>query len=135
MVLRFLLDTDTCIYIRKKKPPAVLARFEKSQAGEIAMSVISYGELVHGALKSVQSERAMTDLSRLNELIPVLPLPASAGECYGAICATLAAEGNMIGANDLWIAAHALASGLTLVTNNEREFRRVKNLKIENWAK
>jgi len=105
------------------------------EAGEIGMSVITYGELVYGALKHDQSERALSELNRLAELIPVLPLPTEAGDAYGTIRGKLAGSGQIIGPNDLWIAAHALVSDLTLVTNNEREFKRVKDLKIENWAK
>jgi tRNA(fMet)-specific endonuclease VapC len=67
--------------------------------------------------------------------LPALPLPETAGEAYGTIRAELAAKGEMIGNNDLWIAAHAVAAGLTLVTNNEKEFRRVRGLKLQNWAK
>jgi len=67
-------------------------------------------------------------------LLPVMALPSRAGEFYGSIRAALSAEGSMIGNNDLWISAHAKAVGLTLVTNNEREFRRVSGLKVQNWA-
>ena len=132
---RFLLDTNICVYIREKKPLKVLARFEEVDPGSLAMSAITYGELVYGALRSIRPERAMLDLSRLATLISVLPLPVNAGETYGALRATLVRKGEVIGPNDLWIAAHALASGLTLVTNNEREFKRVEGLKVENWAK
>lgn len=132
---RYLLDTDTCIYIRRKRPAKVLARFEKAEPGEVGISVITYGELAYGAAKSSERERAETGLARLTELLPVLPLPERAGAAYGAIRAALAATGALIGPNDLWIAAHAMASGLVLITNNVREFRRVKGLAIENWTR
>jgi tRNA(fMet)-specific endonuclease VapC len=135
MAPRYLLDTDICIYIRRKQPPKILARFEKLEAGEVGISVITYGELAYGAAKSAEPERAKSGLERLIAVLPVLPLPENAGKAYGAIRAALATKGTLIGPNDLWIAAHAMASGLTLVTNNEREFKRVKDLKIENWAK
>jgi tRNA(fMet)-specific endonuclease VapC len=77
---------------------------------------------------------APTRLSALIDLLPVLPLEKSAGHTYSEIRAELELNGEMIGNNDLWIAAHALAAGLTLVTNNEREFRRVRGLKVQNWA-
>ena len=77
---------------------------------------------------------ALDRLRELLRLLPALALPESAGEDYGSIRAGLASKGEMIGNNDLWIAAHALAAGLTLVTNNEREFRRVRGLKVQNWA-
>lgn len=132
---RYLLDTDICIYIRRKRPPGILARFEALQPGDIGISVITYGELAYGAAKSAEPGRAHAGLTRLIELLAVLALPEETGRAYGAIRAALAAKGNTIGPNDLWIAAHAMTSGLVLVTNNEREFKRVKGLKIENWAK
>jgi len=83
----------------------------------------------------VSLELCAQALRRLSKLLVVLPMPEDAGRTYGVIRAALAAKGNSIGPNDLWIAAHALAAGLILVTNNEREFKRVKGLKLENWAK
>ena len=135
MAVRYLLDTDICIYIRRKRPPKILARFERLQPGEVGISVVTYGELAYGAAKSAEHERATSGLQRLIELLPVLPLPEESGKLYGTIRAALAVKGSLIGPNDLWIAAHAIASGLILVTNNVREFKRVKGLKIENWAK
>ncbi|HMI95948.1 MAG TPA: type II toxin-antitoxin system VapC family toxin [Micropepsaceae bacterium] len=134
MVLRYLLDTNTCIYIRGKQPK-IVSRFEKLDPGEVGISVIAYGELAYGVSKSKQSDRAIAGLERFIASIPVLPMPIEAGEAYGHLRAALEEKGEIIGPNDLWIAAHALVSGLTLVTNNEREFKRVKDLKFENWTK
>jgi tRNA(fMet)-specific endonuclease VapC len=134
MDARFLLDTNICIHIRRQRPPAVLARFQRLKPGEAVLSVITYGELVYGAEKSQTREQAMRQLAELVGLLPVMALPSLAGECYGAIRAALEAKGEMIGNNDLWIAAHAKAAELTLVTNNEREFRRILGLKIQNWV-
>ncbi len=131
---RFLLDTNICIYIRQARPLEVLQRFRKLRPGEATLSVITYGELLYGAAKSRQVETARERLRELTRLLPALPLPESAAETYGVIRAELESKGQMIGNNDLWIAAHALASGLTLVTNNEKEFRRVRGLKVQNWA-
>ena len=131
---RYLLDTNICIYIRARRPPAIRARFEKLEPGEAALSVITYGELLFGAEKSEDRPLSMRRLAELSSAIPVLSLPDGAAQTYGAIRAALEPKGRMIGNNDLWIAAHARASGLVLVTNNEREFRRVPGLKIENWA-
>jgi tRNA(fMet)-specific endonuclease VapC len=133
-VPRYLLDTDICIYIRRAQPAKILSRFERLKPGDAAISVITYGELAYGAAKSATPEKAVSALQRLIEALPMLPLPSEAGVSYGYIRAALAPKGRLIGPNDLWIAAHALAAGLILVTNNEREFRRVKDLKIENWA-
>lgn len=134
MAARLLLDTNICIYIRRRRPATVLARFRQLQPGEAVLSVITYGELAYGAEKSQFREQARRQLAELAGLLRVMDLPMHAGEFYGSIRAALAAEGGMIGNNDLWIAAHAKAAGLVLVTNNEREFRRVPGLKIQNWA-
>ena len=134
MDARFLLDTNICIYIRRRRPPAVLARFQYLKPGEAVLSVITYGELVYGAEKSQFRERASRQLAELASLLPVMELPLRAGEFYGSIRAALEADGCTIGNNDLWIAAHAKAASLILVTSNEREFRRVQGLHIQNWA-
>ncbi|MBI1732493.1 MAG: type II toxin-antitoxin system VapC family toxin [Gammaproteobacteria bacterium] len=134
MAARFLLDTNICIYIRQRRPPGVLARFRKLTPGEAALSVVTCGELLYGAEKSRQREIALARLTDLTSLLPVLPLPENAAQEYGEIRAELEAKGDLIGGNDLWIAAHARASSLVLVTNNEREFRRVPGLKVQNWA-
>jgi tRNA(fMet)-specific endonuclease VapC len=134
METRFLLDTNICIYIRQSRPEQVLRRFRRLRAGEAALSVITYGELMYGAQKSALRAAALQRLRELVTLLPAMPLPEAAAEAYGTIRARLEASGEMIGNNDLWIAAHALAANLILVTNNEREFRRVQGLKIQNWA-
>ena len=134
MDARFLLDTNICIYIRRRRPPAVLAHFQRLKPGEAVLSVITYGELVYGTEKSQFREQANRQLAELAGLLPVMALPPSAGEFYGSMRAALEVRGGMIGNNDLWIAAHAKAAGLILVTSNEREFRRVQGLEIQNWA-
>ena len=134
MEMRFLLDTDIFIFIRQKRPENVFQRFRSLQPGEAAISIITYGELFYAAAKSVRRTEAFARLGAITELLAILPLPKSAGESYGEIRAELESSGEMIGNNDLWIAAHALASGLTLVTNNEKEFRRVRGLKVQDWA-
>ncbi len=132
---RYLLDTNICIYIRQSKPEEVLRRFRRLRPGEAVLSVITYGELLFGAAKSTQRAAARERLRELVRLLPALALPESAAETYGAVRADLESKGEMIGNNNLWIAAHALAMGLTLVTNNESEFRRVRGLKVQNWAR
>jgi tRNA(fMet)-specific endonuclease VapC len=91
--------------------------------------------MAYGARRTVHPKRGLFGLRRLLVIIPVLPMPENAGETYGAIRAALENRGEPMGSNDLWIAAHAIASNLILVTNNEREFKRVSGLKFENWAK
>jgi tRNA(fMet)-specific endonuclease VapC len=130
-----MLDTNICIYIRRRHPEQVMARLNRLKAGEAALSVITYGELLYGAEKSPHPARASRDLEELASLIKVLPLPLEVAGMYGAIRAQLEAKGEMIGTNDLWIAAHAKAMDLILVTNNEREFKRVVGLKMQNWTR
>ena len=131
---RYLLDTNICIYIAKHQPPEVRERSARHGADELAMSVITYGELRFGAEKSQARERALASLAGLARLIRVVPLPPTAAEHYGQIRAELQRAGQPIGNNDLWIAAHARAEGWVLVTNTEREFVRVGGLVVENWV-
>src|ERR1700736_6361369 len=121
MDARFLLDTNICIHIRRRRPPEVLARFQRLRPGEAVISVITYGELIYGVEKSQFREQATKQLMELVGLLPAMELPSQAGQFYGAIRAALEVQGETIGNNDLWIAAHARAAGLTLVTNNEHE--------------
>jgi tRNA(fMet)-specific endonuclease VapC len=132
---RYLLDTDTFVYIRRGRPEKARARFRRLQVGEAVMSVISYGELICGIAKKKAGPEPLLRLEELTQIVRVIPLMPETATVYGAIRAALSSKGEMIGGNDLWIAAHALASNLVLVTNNEREFRRVPDLKIENWTK
>jgi tRNA(fMet)-specific endonuclease VapC len=130
---RFLLDTNICIYIRQK-PEEVLRRFRTLKQGEAVLSVITFGELLYDAEKSAQRPAALGLLRELAQMLPVLGLPETAAEAYSTIRAELEVKGQMIGNNDLWIAAHAKAAGFTLVTNNEQGFRRVRGLKVQNWG-
>jgi tRNA(fMet)-specific endonuclease VapC len=134
MATRFLLDTDICIYVSKNKSDKLLNRFHSLERAEAAISVVTLGELLFGAIKRGKFAKERDKWQELLQLIPVLPMPVLASENYGAIRADLEARGKIIGNNDLWIAAHAMAAELTLVTNNVKEFRRVRGLKVENWA-
>ena len=132
--LRYLLDTNICIYIAKQRPPSVAKRFARLTTGSVGMSLITFGELRYGAEKSNQRVQALDTLSRLEALIPVITPDAAVGERYGLIRAVLERAGTPIGNNDLWIAAHALSLGVTLISNNPREFERVPKLKLDNWV-
>ena len=132
--MRYLLDTDICVFLARRKAPGVLARFRDLRPGDVGMSVITHLEMVHGAWKSLRREENLGRIEELESLIPVLPLDASAGLHYGQVRAELERKGSPIGAYDLLIAAHALSLGLTLVTNNVREFRRIPQLRVENWV-
>jgi len=134
MAIHYLLDTNICIYIAKHNPAAVRARFEQLSADVLAMSVITLGELQHGAEKSQARAKALAALRQLQNVVQVAPLTEAAGQHYGQIRSVLERKGQPIGNNDLWIAAHARAEGWVLVTNDEREFCRVDDLAIENWV-
>lgn len=132
--LRYLVDTNILIYLANRRSAAVAARFARLRPGEIAMSCVTYGELRYGAEKSVKRADALEILERLAERIAVLPLDVAASAEYGRIRKDLQKAGRPLGNNDMWIAAHAIAEELILVTNNEREFARVAGLKLENWV-
>ncbi len=134
MELHYLLDTNICIYIAKQKPVSVLSKFEQLNVGSVGMSIITYGELLYGAQKSQFPKKTISFLEELVSLIPPLPLPTDAAKYYGEVRSKLEKQGKPIGNNDLWIASHALAMKLVLVTNNLKEFSRVSKLKLENWV-
>ncbi len=132
--MQYLLDTNICIYISKHKPASVLAHFQTLSVGSVGMSVITYGELWYGIRKSTQFARSAKLLEALTALVPVLPFSANVAKFYGDVRAQLTAQGQPIGNNDLWIAAHALSEKLILVSNNLKEFSRVPGLHCENWV-
>ena len=131
----YMLDTDICIYIMKKKPKNVLKYFMRLQPGELFMSVISFAELMNGAKKSRQVEDNVARLYELAELLEIKAFDQKAAIAYGDIRSVLEKKGKIIGSNDLLIAAHALSLDSILVTNNEKEFSRIDGLKIENWTR
>jgi tRNA(fMet)-specific endonuclease VapC len=132
---RYLLDTDIFIHLRRGRSRSVIDRFDRLQPGDAAISVISYGELIYGTEKSTRREDARQLIDEMMRLVPPLALPPMAAEIYGTIRADLERKGMIIGHNDLWIAAHAKAAGLILVTANERELARIPDLTVENWAR
>jgi tRNA(fMet)-specific endonuclease VapC len=133
--MNYLLDTDICIYIINKKPPAVLKRVQSKQPGQIAISTITLAELEYGVVRSRDPDR--NRIALLEFLLP-FAIPdfdqAAAAEC-GRIRSLLESQGRPIGPMDLLLAAQAKSHNLILVTNNEKEFTRVDGLRIENWAK
>ena len=128
-----LLDTNICIYIINKRPPQVAAHFEGLVYGDVAVSSITGAELAFGVAKS-GSARNQDALEKFLAPLDVLPFDAAAMYAYGTLRAQLQARGQPIGALDTLIAAHALALGATLVTNNLAEFARVPGLACENWV-
>lgn len=132
--MRFLLDTNICIYIIKQKPQKVLQRFNAYQVGDIGISAITVAELELGIQKSqfpVRNQQALTQF-----LLPltIVDFDRTAALVYGNIRARLEKQGTLIGSLDTLIAAHALSLQATLVTNNVKEFSRVPNLQLDNWV-
>ena len=132
--MRYLLDTNICIYLSKRSHPGLLAKLAKIPVNEAGISVVTYGELVYGAFKSERRKENLQTIGEFIEAFQPLPMPIEAGQAYGRIKENLREKGQIIGENDLWIASHVLAQDYILVTNNIREFKRIKGLKIENWA-
>lgn len=129
-----MLDTDICIYIIKRKPKSVLKRLESIAPDQVVMSAITFAELMNGAKKSERVKKNVDRLNALSELIEIRSFDQKAAVTYGDIRSNLEKRGQVIGANDLLIAAHALSLGWTLVTNNEKEFKRIRDLRVENWV-
>lgn len=132
-MLRYLLDTNIVIYVIKRRPLQALELFNQ-QAGRMAISAITLAELMHGAEKSSKPPANLAVVEDFCSRLEVLAYGAKAAQHYGSIRAVLERQGQTIGINDLHIAAHARSEGLTLVTNNVREFERVEALQLENWA-
>ena len=130
---RYMLDTDTCFYIMKRTSDLLLKRLKKTPVRDVCISVITKSELLYGVEVSPRRQQDHEALTAFLRYVEVLDFPEEAAPHYGSIRAHLRMSGTMIGANDLFIAAHARSLGLTLVTNNTREFGRVQNLAIENW--
>jgi tRNA(fMet)-specific endonuclease VapC len=132
-MLRYLLDTNICIYVIKRRPESLLERFNRN-ASHLAISSITLAELLHGAEKSSDPERILAVVEDFCSRLEVLAYGAKAAQHYGQIRSGLERRGTPIGVNDLHIAAHARSEGLTLVSNNLREFERVDGLLYENWV-
>lgn len=133
-MLRYMLDTDTCSYIMRRSSESLLKRLQRTPVSDICISVITKSELLFGVEVSPHRQKDEAALAAFLRYVDVLDFPDEASAHYARIRAELKMRGGMIGANDLFIAAHASSLGLTLVTNNTREFRRVRNLMIENWV-
>ena len=131
-MIKFLLDTNIVIYVIKQRPISALEVFNRHQ-GRMAISAITLAELVHGCEKSQFPARNLNVLEDFCSRLVVLPYTPEAAYHYGSIRSSLEQAGQPIGVNDLHIAAHARSQGLTLVTNNTREFERVPGLLIDNW--
>jgi tRNA(fMet)-specific endonuclease VapC len=133
--MKYMLDTNICIYIIKQKPQKVIRRFKESKISDIGVSSITLSELEYGVMKSVKPEQNRIALAQFIAPIEILFYDDTAAQHYGEIRAYLERQGTPIGSLDMLIAAHARSLNSILITNNETEFKRVSNLKIKNWAK
>lgn len=132
--MKFMLDTNTCIYIIKQKPPKALKHFKAYSVGEIGISSITLAELRFGVEKSQYIQKNQEALDAFILPLEIADFDEKAAKSYGEIRASLEKAGNLIGSMDMLIGAHALSLGLTLVTNNTREFRKIKHLKVIDWT-
>ena len=130
----WLLDTNICIYLIKRRPEAVQVRLRELDIAMVAVSSITVAELQYGVAKSARPDQNALALAAFLAPIGVEAFDDGAAAAYGPVRAALERAGTPIGSLDLLIAAHALTLGRTLVTNNAREFNRVAGLKVENWA-
>lgn len=132
--MKFILDTNTCIYIIKQKSPKVLKHFKAYSVGDIGISSITLAELRYGVAKSQYIQKNQEALDEFILPLEIADFDEKAAIAYGEIRASLEKVGNPIGSMDMLIGAHALSLGLTLVTNNVREFKQIKNLKVSDWS-
>ena len=132
--MNFMLDTNICIYIIKRKPLNVLERFKQTEISQIGISAITLSELSYGVSKSSKPAQNQMALAQFIAPLEILPYDDNAAQYYGNLRTLLEKQGTTIGSLDMLIAAHALSVACTLVTNNTKEFSRIPNLKIENWV-
>lgn len=132
-MLKYMLDTNIAIYVIKNRPLNALATFNR-HAGQICISAIALAELLHGAEKSAKPEHNLRQVEDFVSRLDIQEYGSKAAAHYGDIRANLERKGTPIGVNDLHIAGHARSEGLTLVTNNLREFERVEGLRLDNWV-
>ena len=132
--MRYMLDTNICIYAIKHKPEKVFQKLKEVDPSDVCISSVTYAELVHGVEKSAAIDKNRLALSMLLANIEIPDFDVDAADCYGKIRADLEKKGTPIGSLDMMIAGHAKSLGYTVVTNNVKEFKRVSDLIIENWA-
>ncbi|MCC5839709.1 MAG: type II toxin-antitoxin system VapC family toxin [Opitutales bacterium] len=132
--MKFLLDTNFCIYVIKERPEKVFRKFRRLEVGQVAISSITYAELCFGVRKSRRPAQNESALQQFTSPLEIVPFSPEAALAYGEIRAELERLGKPIGPLDTLIAAHAKSLGFTLVTNNVAEFSRVPGLRIQNWA-
>jgi len=133
--MKYMLDTNICIYLIKKRPVHVLDHLQQLDISEVGISSITLSELEYGVEKSLLKEQNKIALAKFTAPLETMPYDNLAAATYGKVRTTLEKKGTPIGALDILIAAHAISLNVTLVTNNEKEFRKIPSLKIQNWVK
>jgi tRNA(fMet)-specific endonuclease VapC len=133
--MKYLIDTNICIYIMNKRPNDIIKKFKEVEPGEIGISAITVSELQYGAVKSQYRNKNEIRLQEFLTPFEILNYDQNAALTYGDIRSQLEKQGRPIGPLDLLIAAHAMSLDLTLITNNVKEFKRIKKLKVENWVR
>ncbi len=134
-MIRYMLDTDICSYIIKERPLLVLERFKQVKMEQICISVITYAELIYGVENSSSKKVNRAVIDDFSRYLDIINWDKKAAEHYGNIRACLQSKGTIIGAMDMMIAAHSRSKNMTLVTNNDKHFKRVPKLRVENWTK
>jgi len=129
-----MLDTNICIYIIKNKPQNVREKFKEFDIGDLVLSSITVSELYYGVYKSEHVEKNLLALEHFLKPFDIFEYDIKASVAYGKIRADLEKRGQIIGGLDMMIAAHALSCNIILVTNNTKEFQRVKELRLDNWV-
>ncbi len=134
-MIKYMLDTNICIYIIKRKPENVIDRFRQTKISQVGISSITLSELEYGIAKSSKPDQNQFALAQFLAPMEILSYDDEAAQKYGRLRSFLEKQGTPIGSLDMLIAAHALAIDCILVTNNEKEFNRVPNLNLDNWVK
>ena len=133
-MIKYLIDTNICIYIMNRRPIEIIHKFKQFDVGEIGVSTITVSELQYGVAKSKNYRLNEQRIEEFLSPLEILPYDEIAAGIYGDIRLQLEKSGEPIGPLDLLIAAQALNRNLVLITNNDKEFKRVNNLKVENWG-
>lgn len=132
--MKYMLDTNICIYLIRQKPEKVLHHFKANSVGDVGISSITLAELSYGMEKSRQVRKNRQALDEFTLPLEVADFDEEAASAYGTVRAALEKAGAPVGSMDMLIGAHALSLGVTLVTNNMSEFKQIKNLKVVDWS-
>ena len=132
--MKYLIDTNICIYIMNNHPSEVLEKFKHVSVGEVGISSVSVSELYYGAFKSKEIKQNIKRLEEFLYPFEIVAYDECASREYGKVRSQLEKKGQVIGPLDMLIAAHAISRKLTVITNNTKEFKRIRSLRVENWV-